>query len=62
MIRFNDYFSAIPVLGKKSSYNTVDSWFRIKKNAALGWNKLLIVCFGHIQKQMNKAEVYIESC
>ena len=43
MIRFNYYFSSIPVLGKKTSYNTVDSWFRIKKNTALGWNKLLIV-------------------
>ena len=47
MIRFNYYFSSIPVLGKKTSYNTVDSWFRIKKNAALGWNKLLIVIMWH---------------
>ena len=60
MIRFNYYFSLIPVLGKKSSYNTVDYWFRIKKNAALGWK--VTQFSGDIQKQMNKVEVYIESC
>ena len=41
MIRFNCYFSSIPLLGK-ILYNIVDSWFQIKKNA-LGWTKLLIV-------------------